>query len=298
MDMSLYTFGAISLVVVAVVILWRFMPKTRKNKAYISLKPKSNMTVLIVFGLIMIGYASYAAFHPEGEIAPKAFGIVIGDIFGGFTPLALILLNPFFAVGVYVISLGITDRMNKSKLSKEGALTIPSNFSLNMMAKDEHGSRDWKLTYQFLDGHRGRYRLKGLEFVNWSSIVHAVLDNELGKEDTAHYLLVQYLPESPGTHQLWQTAYFPPEMLATSRMVMADEPETIAIIEKAMANGEAGKYPVSNLVQEPMEQIAPAFGIKGKDGLRRSPFMSIIVWGFIALFVLVFGFVIVMQLVQ
>ena len=299
MDMSLYTFGAIGLVVLVFALYRQIFGRKSKTRTYSSKQRQKNAVILFfVFGLIMIGYASYTGFNPDADFVPEVFGFMIRDLFGSFTPLALIVLNPFFSAGVFVLSIGVYDQFVLEKLSHQGTLTVPSNFNIRTMTRDDDGRQRWKLTYQYADGFRGELNFKGSELWEWQPAISAVTKNNLNPEEIAHYFLVQYLPNAPGNHQLWLTNQLPKDILTVSRPAMMNNSEEMRMIETALADVEAGNLPFEDPLQEAIEEIAPAFGIKGKDGVRRSPCMSIIVWGFIALFVLAFGFVIVMQLLQ
>lgn len=296
MNMSFYTIGAIGLVVLVFALYRQILGRKSKTRKYTSKKRQKNAApIFIGFGLLMIGYAIYTGFKPEPDIVPEVFGYQINDVLGAFTPLALIVLNPFFSAGVFALSVGANDQFVLSKLSNQGTLAIPTNFSIQTLTRDDDGRQRWKFTYQFAEGFHGEIRFTGSEFWDWQPAIYAVTENNLGSEEIAHYFQLQYLSSSPGDHQLWLTKQFPQEMLAASHQAMLNKPEEMRMIETALANVEAGKLPVEDVVQEVMEQIAPTLGIKGKDGVRRSPFMSIVFWGFIALFVLAVGFALVMN---
>lgn len=289
--MSLFTIGAVGILILVFALYRQIFGRKSKTRSYMSKKHMNNPIIFVFFGLMMIGYACYTAFYPDPGLDPIVFDFVISDLFGGFTPLALILLNPFFSIGVFVLSIGLNDQIILRKLNQTGLLTIPSNFSFRQLSRDDDGRKNWKLNYQFLDGFQGERRLKNAEFDDWRTAIHAVVDNTLTPEQVGHFFLIQYLPDAPGDHRLWKTDEFPDSALETNRRLMTEHPDGWSKFEEIFSNVQSGKLPVTAISSDAIQEEVPVIEIKIGDGKVQKVVIKILFWGFIVSLFLFMAFV-------
>jgi hypothetical protein len=289
--MSLFTIGAIGILVLVFALYRQIFGRSSKSRIYMSKKHHNNPIIFVVLGLVMIGYAGYTAFNPEPDVVPKVFDIGIRDLFGGTTPLALTLLNPFFSIGVFVLSVGLNDQIVLRKLDQAGLLTIPSNFSLRQLTRDDNGSKRWKLNYQFLDGFQGEKQLKAVEYEDWKTAIDAVVGNTLSPDQIGYYFLIQYLPDTPGNYRLWKTDEFPESSIAISRRLMMDHHDGWSKFEEIFSNIQRENYPITSTASDSLHNEVPVIELKIGDGRVQKVVIKILFWGFILSLFLFMAFV-------
>lgn len=290
MEVSFHTFGAFGSVIMIAALFRLFSFHRSKQRKYVS-KQRANFGIFIVLGLVLIGYAVYTAYRPEDDTVPMLFDTPINDLFGVFAPMFLIILNPLFSAGVYVVGLVVNEYLISGKLDREGILTIPSGFQLKSLTRDDEGRKRWELSYQYGDGYFGCMRFKDVIYQEWAHIITIVSDPNLQPEQIGHFFLVQYLPNGPGNHRLWRSDTFTQEALQTSRKAMMNHPQEMALFEKIFANIEKGEIPVPDGVEPAAENEIPVIEIKIGDGKVQAIVIKVVFWTFVVGFALFAAYV-------